>query len=1147
MMDEKLIMANSKKNLTLETDSTSDNSDPQGRVYDVPAVAKQEETNVIRAKILVAIILVIAVCSVAVSTFLLVRSQERRNFESQFDGYASEFVAVSIQKTGQLFNAFDAFAVAIGAQAATDLKKDNASWPFYTISDWTVRAERLAELIAVDDAFVIFAPVVQEHQKKEWEDFANDAYPTFYQEAIDKEGGKDGMTWKDYVDQTVPFIHYTDENYQFLPVTRPGETLPVFQHYPLDLFRAIPIMPNNLDMLAIPQTAALYQGTRQINGPTIGFTNIMKEDLTMVPGSLIIQPVYDRADTKDPNREIVGIIATQLQWLDYFEKLLPGGRSEEHIIVVLMSACPKVVDSDPTVVTYQIDGPAATFLGETDLHDPKYDALEVAEVFIDLRVDQSLLPEGVCVPTVTLHVYPNSEMEDSFSTDNGVIYTVVVVVIFIFTSLVFFLYDYFVGKRQRKVMDRIMKQDMIVSNVFPAAIRDRLYARQDEENNRSNQHTFDNEGNLGSKSDSTPLADLFPKTTVVYADIAGFTAWSSAREPHHVFILLETIYGAFDKLAYRQGVFKVETVGDCYVAAVGLPEPVEDHAVIACKFARDCLKKMKETTLKLEVSLGPDTADLELRVGIHSGQVTAGVLRGERSRFQLFGDTMSTGAKMEHTGKRNRIHISQTTADLLITAGFSRWIAPRNTKTFVAGKGEMQTYWMVQAKSPKSKASVLTAPTADEACDTEEISDMTEIFDDEDLDFEFDSIDGMSKMERLVEWNVQALTSLLQQIVASRGGVVKSITLLEAAEGTIGNGPTVLEEFIPIIPLKRFEEEELRRRRRPSSVNIGDDAKSQLRSYLTKISGMYRENPFHNFEHASHVTASVKKLLARIVNMDQGNGLGRRSDGQDNKSVDLSHLAGHSYGITSDPLTQFAVVFSAIIHDVDHPGVPNVQLVKENTPSAKTYKKSIAEQNSVELAWDMLMRDEYKSLRACIYQTESDFRRFRQLVVNTVMATDIVDRELQALRKARWETAFSSFTATSESITTGKDDDEYNEDRKATIVIEHLIQASDVAHTMQHWHIYKSWNEKFFMECYGAYKQGRADEDPSENWYKGEIGFFDYYVIPLAKKLENCGVFGVSSDEYLNYAKANREEWVREGEAMVRQCIAKFNAKQQNN
>jgi 3'5'-cyclic nucleotide phosphodiesterase len=69
--------------------------------------------------------------------------------------------------------------------------------------------------------------------------------------------------------------------------------------------------------------------------------------------------------------------------------------------------------------------------------------------------------------------------------------------------------------------------------------------------------------------------------------------------------------------------------------------------------------------------------------------------------------------------------------------------------------------------------------------------------------------------------------------------------------------------------------------------------------------------------------------------------------------------------------------------------------------------------------------------------------------------------------------------------------------RKATIVIEHLIQASDVSHTMQHWHIYRKWNERLFRELYKAYKQGRAG-DPTDFWYKGEIGFFDFYIVSLS-------------------------------------------------
>ncbi len=261
---------------------------------------------------------------------------------------------------------------------------------------------------------------------------------------------------------------------------------------------------------------------------------------------------------------------------------------------------------------------------------------------------------------------------------------------------------------------------------------------------------------------------------------------------------------------------------------------------------------------------------------------------------------------------------------------------------------------------------------------------------------------------------------------------------------------------------------------------------------------------------------SVVKLLGRI------------------KAPDVQEVKGslhdHTYGITSDPLTRFAVVFSALIHDVDHMGVSNIQLVKEEDPVAVLYKnKSIAEQNSIDIAWDLLMEPRFDNLRRQIYTTESEFHRFRQLVINTVLATDIMDKDLKELRNKRWANAFSE-QQQNESSRRGIN-------RKATIVIEHLIQASDVAHTMQHWHIYRKWNERLFQELYRAWEGGRLDNDPSLSWYKGELGFFDFYIMPLAKKLKECGVFGVSSDEYLSYAIQNRKEWEARGEEIVEEMV----------
>ena len=175
---------------------------------------------------------------------------------------------------------------------------------------------------------------------------------------------------------------------------------------------------------------------------------------------------------------------------------------------------------------------------------------------------------------------------------------------------------------------------------------------------------------------------------------------------------------------------------------------------------------------------------------------------------------------------------------------------------------------------------------------------------------------------------------------------------------------------------------------------------------------------------------AVDKFLKRIVAPDLDDDKYRGEEGQI-----ATHLHDYTHGINSDPLTIFAIVFSALIHDVDHRGVSNNQLIKEEEQMACLYRnKSVAEQNSVDIAWDLLMRPDFVELRECLFPTGDDLRRFRQVVVNVVLATDIFDKELNDLRKARWSKAFAENS-------NGKTK-EFN-DLRATIVIEHIIQASD--------------------------------------------------------------------------------------------------------
>jgi hypothetical protein len=481
----------------------------------------------------------------------------------------------------------------------------------------------------------------------------------------------------------------------------------------------------------------------------------------------------------------------------------------------------------------------------------------------------------------------------------------------------------------------------------------------------------------------------------------------------------------------------------------------------------------------------------------------------------LFGDTVNTASRMESTGFANRIHLSESTAQLLVAAGKPHWIQPREDRVEAKGKGLMKTYWVdLQNVNKKAKQPPVSR------LDLSEQSAFT--------------VPEQQKNERLVSWNTAVLKNMLGNIVASRRDTPKgdSAPVLFRPEGT-----TVLDEVKEIIELPDFEGKASKKNHsRHANVELDVRACSELRDYVAAISQSYRGNPFHSFDHASHVLMSVSKLLSRIVAPDvvsPGNATGFIIDDGVQKS-----LHDHTFGITSDPLTQFACVFAALIHDVDHTGVPNAQLVKEEKELVRKYGgKSTAEQNSVDIAWDLLMSDSFKTLRRTICPTEKELSRFRQLVVNSVMATDIVDADLKNLRNDRWEKAFSSnFTESNR--------DRVN--RRATIVIEHLIQASDVAHTMQHWHVYCKWNEKLFEEMYQAYRDGRSEQDPSEFWYQGEIGFFDHYIIPLAKKLADCGVFGVSSDEYLSYAMKNREEWERRGEAVVASYVEKIRCGEDN-
>jgi Adenylate and Guanylate cyclase catalytic domain len=201
--------------------------------------------------------------------------------------------------------------------------------------------------------------------------------------------------------------------------------------------------------------------------------------------------------------------------------------------------------------------------------------------------------------------------------------------------------------------------------------------------------------------------------------------------------------------------------------------------------------------------------------GIHSGSVTAGVLRGERARFQLFGDTMNTASRMESSGIPGRIQLSQETADLLTAAGKSSWLIPRHDVVVAKGKGEMQTYWLNVGSSNKSSSVVSGSSSGDEFG----------VLHSDRKGSRGGSGGGsgaVEKTSRLIQWNVEILMTLLKLIEARRED---EMTLPPPLKENEMSSCTVLEEVKEIIRLPHLPSRQLRD---PDAIQFPKEVEEEL-------------------------------------------------------------------------------------------------------------------------------------------------------------------------------------------------------------------------------------------------------------------------------------------------------------------------------
>jgi guanylate cyclase len=195
------------------------------------------------------------------------------------------------------------------------------------------------------------------------------------------------------------------------------------------------------------------------------------------------------------------------------------------------------------------------------------------------------------------------------------------------------------------------------------------------------------------KTSTQTIADQFSSASILFADVVDFTPLSEGLPPGEVVGILDHLFSHFDTLAERYGLEKIKTIGDCYMVAAGVPSPRADHARALALMALDMIEATRS---------GNDVGHLglELRIGINSGPVVAGVIGRKRFLYDLWGDAVNTASRMESQGTPGRIQITRATFELLADEFECE---PRGTIK-IKGKGEMEV-WHVLGRRLSSASS----------------------------------------------------------------------------------------------------------------------------------------------------------------------------------------------------------------------------------------------------------------------------------------------------------------------------------------------------------------------------------------------------------------------------------------------------------
>ncbi|XP_072367925.1 soluble guanylate cyclase 88E-like isoform X4 [Scyliorhinus torazame] len=286
---------------------------------------------------------------------------------------------------------------------------------------------------------------------------------------------------------------------------------------------------------------------------------------------------------------------------------------------------------------------------------------------------------------------------------------------------------------------------------------------------------------------SVNTCEVFPDVTILFSDVVGFTRICSHITPMQVVSMLNTMYTLFDTLSEKHRVFKVETIGDAYMVVAGVPEKTKYHAHNICDMALDMVRSIGH--LK-DPSTG---SNIQIRVGVHSGMVVAGVVGHKMPRFGLYGDTVHSASAMESNGKEMHIQLSGSTYEHLIDSPF---IFERRGTITIKGNVEIETYWLTGKRDKDANAQAACPQYENQAISTTTLSPLS-------------SVGGKGELMNPIKMrDDEATVELLpREMVISTGSLGKSMKGISTNEDSFCQGH-YKESFLENAPEEMTQQQE---------------------------------------------------------------------------------------------------------------------------------------------------------------------------------------------------------------------------------------------------------------------------------------------------------------------------------------------------